>query len=630
MKKIISAVCLLGILNNVPAQTISYDLSGIPENIKKDASLITQTEDNLLTIEDENKASYKYHSIYTVVNEEGKKGLLIYQYLTKYISLEDLEVKVYDAKGKQTARYKKKDMTLQATGEGLIEDGFYSYLVLSAPSYPITIDLTYEVKYKGTIFLPDYDILNPGESIVKSSFTAKVPPELGFRYHSKNIDLKPDIKDEGKYTLYTWQVNNLPPFEYEQGAVNISDRYPQVSYVVNKFSYFGNEGDLSSWNSFGQWINKLYAGLDVLSPTRAEFFKSLVKDAQTDRDKAKIIYQYLQDNFRYVSIQLGVGGLKPFSAEFTDQKKYGDCKALSNFMKAALEAVGVKSHIAIINAEYNSLPVDPGFPANDFDHVILCIPQPGDSIWLECTSNTADFGELGTFTENRNALLITEKGGVLVPTPRSAARANFFSASTVMNLFEDASGTSETIFTGSGYYKEMLNFILKEKKDEQKESIVYTLGFKQPDDFAWNKKSETGQLVTSLKLETEKIPEFTAGNKWFISPRPYKIWSITLPKSENRKMDYYFQTPFIRTDTTQYRLPEGFASDVLPKPRELKCSYASYKTNYWYDEKNRSVYSTTTLELDQHKIPVEKYAEVKSFFDDVLKDDTQKIVVKKL
>ena len=70
-------------------------------------------------------------------------------------------------------------------------------------------------------------------------------------------------------------------------------------------------------------------------------------------------------------------------------------------MKAALKAVGIKSYIALINAKYNSEPVDPSFPENGFDHVILCIPQPKDSIWLECTSNTTDFGVLGSFTENR-------------------------------------------------------------------------------------------------------------------------------------------------------------------------------------------------------------------------------------
>ena len=71
----------------------------------------------------------------------------------------------------------------------------------------------------------------------------------------------------------------------------------------------------------------------------------MVKNATTDREKAAILYNYMQNNMRYVSIQLGIGGLRPFPASFVDDKKYGDCKALSNYLKSALDAVGVKSNI---------------------------------------------------------------------------------------------------------------------------------------------------------------------------------------------------------------------------------------------------------------------------------------------
>ena len=130
-----------------------------------------------------------------------------------------------------------------------------------------------------------------------------------------------------------------------------SDKYPHVKIVSDQiFALWPRRVTFSSWKSFGSWIKDLYQGLDVLPPDRQQFFKSLVENAGSETEKIKRIYTYLQQNFRYVSIQLGIGGLKPFSAEFTDKKKYGDCKALSNYMKAALKAVGIKSYVAIINA----------------------------------------------------------------------------------------------------------------------------------------------------------------------------------------------------------------------------------------------------------------------------------------
>lgn len=607
------------------AQTVSYDLSSIPDSVKKDASVVTQYDLQRVIVEEQEKATYTRKRIFSVLSEQGKEALMVYVYSTKYVNLDDLELKVYDKTGKQISKYKKKDLMMEATGEGLVEDGAYYYVSVPAPSYPVTLELDYVIKFKGTLNLPSFQILRPGESIVSSLFEAIIPMELGLRYRPKNISIQPTIRDLGKSKSFSWVVKNLPPFEYEEGAVIYGDRYPSVDIALNKFSQYGYQGDLSSWNQFGQWIGGLYKGLDALPEERVQFFRDLVKNAGSDREKASILYKYMQENFRYVSIQLGIGGLKPFSATFTDEKKYGDCKGLSNYMKAALASVGIRSHVAIINAEYNALPVEPSFPANDFNHVILCIPQSKDSIWLECTSSTAAFGELGTFTENRNALLVTENGGVLVPTPKSKAEANSFLIHNTIDLSADASGMIESNFHSTGAFKEMIDYILKEKKDDQKESIVFTLGFKQPDDFLMAKEKEK----VNLKLQFEKIPEFTAGNKIFLATHPYKLWTRVMPKNDNRKLDYYFQNPFIHRDTTQIKLPDGFLVDALPKPREFNNAYAAYRSNYWFDEASKTIHSVVELKLLQHRIPASDFKLVKQFFEEVLKEEKQRIVVKK-
>jgi hypothetical protein len=130
-------------------------------------------------------------------------------------------------------------------------------------------------------------------------------------------------------------------------------------------------------------------------------------------------------------------------------------------------------------------------------------------------------------------------------------------------------------------------------------------------------------------MALRNVSEFKAGNKLFISPRLYQISKNKLPKSENRKLDFYFRFPFEKYDTTIFKLPTGFKHDVLPESKDLKCDYASYKTQYWYNETEHSIYATTSLILKQHKIPAAAYASVKTFFDDVLLDDAQRMVVKK-
>lgn len=630
MKKCLLIIPALCIAWSLKAQITSYDLSSVPEPVKKDADVIKRFEDIVFEVTDIDRSSYKVHNMVTVKNEKGKSALSLYIHTSKIISLSDATITVYDAFGKQINKYRKKDMRTVASGEGLIEDGFVTFINVPASTYPVTVEYEFEMKFKETLFFPSYNIIRPGQGIEKSSFTVKVPKDLDLRYKEKNIKLAPQITEDAQYRLYKWSVANLAPIEDEAGAVSSESRYPSILLAPNRFSYYGSQGELSSWKTYGEWIGKLYKGLDELPEDRKIFFRTLVKDATSDREKVKLIYDYLQKNFRYVSIQLGIGGLKPFSADFTDKKKYGDCKALSNYTKAALKAVNINSHVAIINSGYNSAPVDRDFPTTSwFDHVILCVPQPKDSIWLECTSSTADFDVLSSFTENRNALLVTDEGGVLVPTPVSQPGDNTFKATTTVSLAADGSGQTATVFHSTGRYKDLMDNILNEKKDDQKESIVYSLGFKQPDEFDFSKKDSTGQFTTVLNMVIEKVPEFSAGNKMFVAPRLYKFWDTKLPKAEKRTLDYYFHNPYEFTDTTILKLPAGASVEALPKPISLSGAYATYSTKYWYNETEKAVYSTASLVLKQYKIPAAGYADIKKLFDDMLMDGTQRIVVKK-
>lgn len=626
MKRIIYLLTCVAAWATVTKAQSPYNLASVATEVKSGANLVTHLENFEVEVESLEKLHMKVHRIFSVLNEDEQQALFFTAYSSKYVSLDDVDIKVYDGNGKQRAKFKKKDMTTVATGEGLIEDGYVTYYRIPASSFPVLVEIEYDLKFKSTLVFPDFRFIDEKEGVVESNFTARVPSHLQLRYKAEQTTIKPEIADNGKYKTYKWSVKNLAPIHYEEGAASGGGVYPHIKIAAEKFSHYGFEGDFSSWKSFGLWIKDLYQGLDVLPADRQQFFANMVQNAPNDTEKIRRIYSYLQQNFRYVSIQLGIGGLRPFSADFTDKKKYGDCKALSNYMKAALKAVGIPSHVAIINASYDQLPVDPEFPSNDFNHVILCVPGKKDSIWLECTSSTSEFGELGTFTENRNALLITDNGGVLVPTPKSRSSANILSTRSRVKIDQDLSALTETFFKTKGSYREVLADTYKDKRDEQKQTIVSYFGFKQPDDFAWS-KDEAGASGSKLEMALSKLPEFNSGNKLFISPRIYKMWSKGLPRSEKRKHDFYFRHPFEKMDTTVYQLQPGMKPEALPKETQVSCAFAAYQSKCWYNENENAIYSTTTLILKEHRIPASSYMEVKGFFDKVMQDDAQKIVV---
>jgi hypothetical protein len=631
MKKINSLLILVFVALQINAQTNIYSAYTIPDSLKKNADVVVREEYIKFTIKDINSAKFEVHDVYTILNEQGKWLLNFQEYSDKFDYLDDAEIKVYDAFGVKKNTYSKKEMATESYGSGLVPDGKVTHFTVNAPSYPITIEINYTRKYKGLFVYPANYFQNPYHSIQQEVFDVEVPSDLSFRYKVLNCNYQPVITHNGDKDFYHWEVKNLPAYKLEK-HVGSSDNYsPKVLLAPNKFQLDDYDGDMTSWKNFGTWINNLYSTTISLPDERKAFYRAMVKDAPTNIEKAKILYSYMQNNMRYVSIQLGIGGLKPFQASFVDEKKYGDCKALSNYLKSALGAVGIESNVVIIQGGVTPRNVLEDFPASYFNHVILCIPQPKDSIWLECTSTTLPFAELGPFTENRKAMMVTDNGGVLVNTPKSNHKNNNTTFFTNIEVDADGGAKVNTGYRSTGEERDnMLNYFNDMKEDEKRRYFISGMEWKQPDiiDITTSVKTQNPYTVNAV-MEYEKIYSFKAGSKYFFEPRLYPIFDEDVPETEKRIRDYYFTYPYQSADTTVYHLPANFSIETLPKDKAINLPFAAYNCTYKWDAAAHTVNITAMLQIKERVVKAVDYQKLLDFKKQVLADVNEKIVVKK-
>lgn len=603
----------------------------IPEDLKKDAHTIYRIDEGIVDVSAPGRYTFRVHQVVTILNKDGAHHLNHVFSIDKFRKVDEIDIKVFNQFGLEVAKYKKKDFGVSAADDGIsfITDTKVMHLRASGPDYPFTMEIKYSLEVSSYINLPPWYFQSPGEAVEFSRFVVKIPADIDIRYKLKNIKAEPVITAQGSKKTYTWEVKNLPARKAEEGAGGFA-KVPKLMVAANQFEFDGHRGNMSDWKDMGIWYNGLVKQTNQLSDKFKTEIQALVSGASTDMEKVKILYNHLQKNFRYVSIQLGIGGFRPFPADFVHEKKYGDCKALSNYMEACLNAVNIKGYSAWINAGADKSPVDPDFPYDNFNHQILFVPLKKDTIWLECTNKILDFAHLSNFTENRNALVLKENGGIIVPTPKSKSSDNRLHVTSTVHLDETGAGKIESRMTSTGEFKYEQLAYSQEKDDVRKSYFINGLGFPNPDEFevVFGEKNPE-PLQTTLQLSLQKINDFSAGNKMFLKPRFCKLWTAKLPSSETRMEDYVFECPLQKSDTTIMKLPEGYLADALPKTKDLKCEFATYRTNYWYDETQKAIYSTAILELKHHVIPAEKYAAVKSFFDEIIKDDAQRIVIVK-
>lgn len=613
---------------------LPFHLKNIPDSLREKATSVYRIDETIIDVQSVSNYSLTNHHAITIFN---KKGLEYFQYVIiptdKFMKLDDVEVKLYDSNGVETKKYKRRDFMMIGSplNDAFISDDKKMVLEVSPQDLPCTIETNYTLKFSSYFDFPDWRAASFYGALEKSIYRITIPDQLGLRYKAYNTSIKPIITASNNTTTYEWIAQQVKEVDEEKGSFNSIAYFPRVAIAPNYFEFDNYKGSFKTWKDYGAWSYEFYNEPKAFTAAEADAIKNSVAGFKTNREKISFLYKKMQHETRYVSIQLGIGGWKPFPASFVHEKKYGDCKALTNYMKQQLQAIGIKSYAAIIKSGSNAYPADPLFPNYDFDHVILCVPLEKDTMWLECTSQITQPGVLGNFTENRNAVIITENGGLLVNTPESEAKNNIWQASTKTILYEDGGSIVDSRIFVSGEFYEMIHYLFKDKsRDDIKKAMVKYFKFRSPDDFELKLLGDSadGQNL-HLLLSYSKFYDVKAGSKYFMSEKPNMLNDVDIATDEKRKTDFLFSFPFIKSDSLVYILPAGFKPEPLPAQQTFKNNFAAYTNNLSYNEQGHQILVKTELKITKHIVPVSKFNEVASLFDQIKKDESKKMILKK-
>ena len=427
MKKTIPT-CVLSLLILFPifSQNIDYSVLSIPDSLTVNANAVVQLENTAIEILSSSKMVIQKNAVITVLNKLGDEDAYISLYYDKDIKIKDFGAKVYDAFGREIKKIKDNDLTdiSAADGFSLYRDDRLKYYHHVPISYPYTIVYQYEITTPNTATIPKWlPIHYYSASTVKSNYTLKYPADIAIHFKEKNLDAY-IVKNESSDNVFSYTLSNAPAVRFESYSPYFLDYGPHVLFAANKFHLSGVDGQADNWNEFGKWIyQELLANRDQLPQSTVQEIKALVKDTQDTKEKARLIYNYMQYKTRYVSIQIGIGGWKPMTALEVDKLGYGDCKALTNYTHSLLKAAGVNSMYTVIYADEKK-NIDNELASIQGNHAILMVPTKKDTIWLECTNQKVPFGYLGKFTDDRDALVVSPEGGKIIHTKSYSDKEN--------------------------------------------------------------------------------------------------------------------------------------------------------------------------------------------------------------
>lgn len=610
----------------------NYKASEIPVTLRAGANAVVRnSETELIMLSPENVIMTVKKAV-TVLNKAGEEHAVQVLYYNKNTTIKTAKGYILDAYGNQTSKFALNNFVDQSaiSDFSLYEDDRVKYYNPTITSYPFTIVYEYELRFKQNLVLPDwYANRQPDLAIEKSSYTFKYNPADKIKIKAYNYSGQPEEKQFEKQNILTWSVKVLPAFKQEPYAPAADNYRTYVKIAPEQFSFYSTKGRATSWEELGKWYyTDLIKSRQTLDPAVVSEMKNLVSGIKTDKEKAKKIYEYMQRKTRYISVQIGIGGFQPMSANDVQRLGYGDCKALVSYMQSLLKAVDIPSIYCVVNAGNYKQQMDPDFASMDQgNHVILCLPLGKDTTWLECTSQTVPFGYLGDFTDDRLVLACSEEGGKLLRTPALKTEMNEIKrmADLKVDPSGNITGTLHTTFKGAQYdtYESIINKPLTEQiKTLKRYYDVDNINFEKVK--IMEDKSENPVTTENLQINIASYVPVNNQSAYLLI-NPFNKLPVTRTVS-NRKLPLHINRGYTDFDEITYQLPEGFDVEYKPKDLDIKNVYGSYSSTIIKKE-NTLIYSRKFV-LNNGTHPANDYEAFAGFMNDVANADRGKVILK--
>ena len=610
----------------------NYDADLIPSNLKNRANATIRTEETIIDMRSPDNVMLSVKKAITVLNKNGEDNARLVLFYDKNTSIKSIKGEVYNASGILTKKFTQSNFSDESAADGfsLFVDSRVKHYLPSENIYPYTIVYNYEIRYKQNLIIRDWVPQNDDDiSVEKSTYTFICKPVDELRIKAQNFAGKRDELITEKQKTLTWKVENLFAVKPEPFSPARDTYQTTIKIAAKNFTYYNHNGSYTNWPELGKWIyDDLLKTRKTLAPSTIEMIKDLVKDEKTDKDKARKIYQYLQNKTRYISVQIGIGGFQPVSAAEVDRLGYGDCKALVNYMQSLLDVVGIESYYCVVEAGKQKVSFDPTYASMvQGNHIILCMPLKGDTTWLECTNQKIPFGFLSTFTDDRIVLACTPDGGKLLRTPKLTTLNNLQIRNAELTITSngDAAGKIKTVFYGSQYDNN--ENIFDKPFGEQQKLLLNVYDIDNVNFKAVNyilKKDINPEAIENIDLNIRNYAALN-NNRIFIKTNAFNTQS-NISEIKNRTQPVYINRGFTDEDTIVYNLPDEVVTSMLPElDKKYKTDFGEYNTKISLNGKKLTYYRKFVM--NDGTFPASSYVDFYKFITEVNSSDGLKIIL---
>ena len=627
------ALLFLVLLVNLSfSQNLELSLLTVPDSLSKNSNSVVRSNRMKIELLSSKKMTVSQDRIVTILNKMGNDESNLIVHYDKNSRISSIKAVFYDALGNEIKKISKSKFKDYAAADGisLHNDGRLMHYEYIPVSYPYTVHFKYEIETSNTAFIPKWLPVNSYyQGVQESTFTITNAEGIELKSVEKLLEEFNVSKEQSKNS-YEYKLVGHKPSKYEEYSPSFLDIFPSVKFASNKFHLEGYDGSANNWNEFGKWMytNLLYNRGDLPESTKTHV-KNLVKDIEDPIDKARKIYEFVQNKTRYISVQVGIGGWMPMLSSEVDKLGYGDCKALTYYTKSLMDAAGVESYYTAVHAGSEKRNIEKDLISVQGNHVFLYIPSPDKDYWLECTDQKVPFGFQGNFTDDRDVLIISEEGSKIVHTPTYKEENSLQFTNTQYAISQDGHIEASVEIRSSGLqYNNHYELENKSKKDldeyykDHYWSYLNNLDIKN---IKFENNKETIVFTEKLDISAQNYVS-NSGNRMLVKINPFNRYTSTIKRYRNRSFPLYISRGFLDKDEYLVTLPEGYSLEAVPEDISIENKFGKYTVKIEQLEANKLKYLRSLL-IKKGTHPKEDYDNFRKFKKQIAKYDNSKFIL---
>ena len=445
--------------------------------------------------------------------------------------------------------------------------------------------------------------MQSNEPIARSEYVLITPKSRQFYFNKPNVpNLKSTTEEKGDTKVFHFLAENVPPQDSEPMAPPATETLGHIHVSTYK-----------SWDDMGKWYWGLVRDQFTADDEVRRRVAEITKGATDEKAKIRAVYDFVVQRTRYVALEFGIHGFKPYRCAQIFARGFGDCKDKATLIVTMLKELGIPATIVIVRTGIRGdFETEPASLA-PFDHAIAYVPSI--DVYLDGTAEWTGSNELPSMDRGSLALQVNEGKPKLVHLPEPTAADSVMVKHVEATVGGDGSAQIEygASITGASASSWRARY---HAKATQKSRVQEDLSSELPGlEIATVSSNDLEDVEAKVELKAKgRAPSYARrdGESWTVGVGAREHLVRTWAALSSRRRDMRIQALSTQENETIVKLPQGARVIGPPHTAEGKGQFGFYKVEVDTTTPT-AVRVKTTVAITKSRITAAEYPAFRGF-----------------